>query len=127
MPELAEVETQKTAGFVDRGYNHEKRKLRMEEEAKEIAELEAQQRGESEEPEEAEEATESSPMEAAFVEEINSLMFNLEEESPTLEVTPSEPLSQTERLEETNTNLEESIDLETFFTSETTVEEQEEE
>ena len=76
--------------------------------------------------EEAEEATESSPMEAAFVEEINSLMFNLEEESPTLEVTPSEPLSQTERLEETHTNLEESIDLETFFTSETTVEEQEE-
>ena len=30
MPELAEVETPKTAGFVDRGYNHEKRKLRME-------------------------------------------------------------------------------------------------
>jgi hypothetical protein len=57
MPELAEVETPKTAGFVDRGYNHEKRKRRMEEEAKEIAELEAQQRGESEEPEEAEEAT----------------------------------------------------------------------
>jgi len=57
MPELAEVETPKTAGFVDRGYNHEKRKLRMEEEAKEIAELEAQQRGESEEPEEVEEAT----------------------------------------------------------------------
>jgi len=57
MPELAEVETPKTAGFVDRGYNHEKRKLRMEEEAKEIAELEAQQRGESEEPEEAEETT----------------------------------------------------------------------
>jgi len=57
MPELAEVETPKTAGFVDRGYNREKRKLRMEEEAKEIAELEAQQRGESEEPEEAEEAT----------------------------------------------------------------------
>ena len=49
MPELAEVETPKTAGFVDRGYNHEKRKLRMEEEAKEIAELEAQQRGDEEE------------------------------------------------------------------------------
>ncbi len=31
MPELAEVETQKTAGFVDRGYNHAKRKQRMEE------------------------------------------------------------------------------------------------
>ena len=33
MPELAEVETQKTAGFVDRGYNNAKRKQRMEEEA----------------------------------------------------------------------------------------------
>ena len=32
MPELAEVETQKTAGFVDRGYNYEKRKKRMEKE-----------------------------------------------------------------------------------------------
>lgn len=57
MPELAEVETPKTAGFVDRGYNNAKRKQRMEEEEKEIAELEAQQRGESEEPEEVEEAT----------------------------------------------------------------------
>jgi hypothetical protein len=27
MPELAEVETQKTAGFVDRGYNYELRRL----------------------------------------------------------------------------------------------------
>ena len=58
MPELAEVETQKTAGFVDRGYNHAKRKQRMEEEAKEIAELEAQQRGEpNEEQEVVEEET----------------------------------------------------------------------
>ena len=30
MPELAEVETQKTAGFVDRGYNYEKKRSRME-------------------------------------------------------------------------------------------------
>jgi hypothetical protein len=26
MPELAEVETSKTAGFVDRGYNYEKKR-----------------------------------------------------------------------------------------------------
>jgi len=69
MPELAEVETPKTAGFVDRGYNHEKRKLRMEEEAKEIAELEAQQRGESEEPEEAEEVTQEAEADTEAKEE----------------------------------------------------------
>ena len=59
MPELAEMETPKTAGFVDRGYNHAKRKQRMEEEAKEIAKLEAEARGESpvDEAEEVEEAT----------------------------------------------------------------------
>ena len=69
MPELAEVETPKTAGFVDRGYNHEKRKLRMEEEAKEIAELEAQQRGESEEPEEAKEVTQEAEADTETKEE----------------------------------------------------------
>jgi len=46
MPELAEVETQKTAGFVDRGYNYDKRKERMEAEEEEIRKLEAEQRGE---------------------------------------------------------------------------------
>ena len=35
MPELTEVETPKTAGFVDRGYNYEK-KQRMEDEEEEI-------------------------------------------------------------------------------------------
>jgi len=49
MPELAEVETQKTAGFVDRGYSYESRKKRIEEEEEEIKRLEAEQRGESEE------------------------------------------------------------------------------
>ena len=58
MPELAEVETPKTAGFVDRGYNHAKRKQRMEDEAKEIAKLEAEARGETPvDAEEEEEAT----------------------------------------------------------------------
>ena len=46
MPELAEVETQKTAGFVDRGYNYEKKRSRMEAEEEEIRKLEAEQRGE---------------------------------------------------------------------------------
>ena len=59
MPELAEVETPKTAGFVDRGYNNAKRKQRMEDEAKEIEKLEAQARGETpvDEAEEPQEAT----------------------------------------------------------------------
>jgi len=59
MPELAEMETPKTAGFVDRGYNHAKRKQRMEDEAKEIEKLEAEARGETpvDEAEEVEEAT----------------------------------------------------------------------
>lgn len=61
MPELAEVKTPKTAGFVDRGYNHEKKRLRIEEEEKEIARLEAAQRGESTEEDgpQEEEATET--------------------------------------------------------------------
>jgi len=49
MPELAEIETPKTAGFVDRGSNYAKRQQRMQDEEKEIAELEAQQRGETKE------------------------------------------------------------------------------
>ena len=49
MPELAEVETPKSAGFVDRGYNYEKKRKRMEDEEEEIKRLEAQQRGEESE------------------------------------------------------------------------------
>ena len=41
MPELAEITTPKTAGFVERGSNYSKRKQQMETEEKEIAELEA--------------------------------------------------------------------------------------
>ena len=54
MPELAEVETQKTAGFVDRGYNHEKKRSRMEAEEEEIRKLEAEQRGEEDEEQQPE-------------------------------------------------------------------------
>ena len=49
MPELAEVETPKTAGFVDRGYNYDRKRKRMEDEEEEIKRLEAQQRGEESE------------------------------------------------------------------------------
>ena len=54
MPELAEVETQKTAGFVDRGYNHEKKRSQMEAEEEEIRKLEAEQRGEDDEEQQPE-------------------------------------------------------------------------
>ena len=47
MPELAQVETKKTAGFVDRGYNYEKKQKKMKAEEEEIKRLEAEARGET--------------------------------------------------------------------------------
>ena len=47
MPELAEVQTKKTAGFVDRGYNYEKKQKKMKAEEEEIKRLEAEARGET--------------------------------------------------------------------------------
>ena len=64
MPELAEVETPKTAGFVDRGYNHKKRKERMEKEEEEIRKLEAEQRGEEDTEEQQPEKEASEEKEA---------------------------------------------------------------
>ena len=55
MPELTEVEAPKTAGFVDRGYNYERKRKRIEEEEEEIKRLEAAQRGESTEEDEPKE------------------------------------------------------------------------
>ena len=52
MPELAEVETPKTAGFVDRGYNYERKRKKLEDEEEEIKRLEAKQAGKPEEQEE---------------------------------------------------------------------------
>ena len=80
MPELAEVETPKTAGFVDRGYNHAKRKQRMEDEAKEIAELEAEARGET--PVDAgEEEVEEVTQEAETDTEVEEKTLSAEEKS----------------------------------------------
>ena len=47
MPELAQVETKKTAGFVDRGYNYEKKQKKLKAEEEEIKKLEAEARGEN--------------------------------------------------------------------------------
>jgi len=68
MPELAEVETQKTAGFVDRGYNYEKKRKRMEDEEEEIRKLEAEQRGEEPTNEEQQPEEEASKEEKADTE-----------------------------------------------------------
>ena len=46
MPTLDTIESPKTAGFVDRGYNQTKKRAAMEAEEKEIARLEAEARGE---------------------------------------------------------------------------------
>jgi hypothetical protein len=88
MPELAEVETPKTAGFVDRGYNYEKKRKRIEEEEEEIKRLEAEQRGESEAEEEVtkteeadtevEEAT-LSPEERSFKKRYGDLRRHMQE------------------------------------------------
>ena len=59
MPELAEVETPKTAGFVERGSNYARRQQRMQNEEEEIKRLEAEQRGEIEPDEEQQPKKES--------------------------------------------------------------------
>jgi hypothetical protein len=52
MAQLDTLKTQKTAGYIDRGFNHAKKRMMLEEEEKEIARLEAQQRGEEVQEEE---------------------------------------------------------------------------
>jgi len=56
MAQLDTIKTQKTVGYIDRGFNHSKRQKLLEEEEKEIARLEALQRGEEDQEEEQEEA-----------------------------------------------------------------------
>ena len=64
MPELTAVEAPKTAGFVDRGYNYEKKRKRMEAEEEEIRKLEAEARGETTTNEE-QQSEEEAPKEEA--------------------------------------------------------------
>jgi hypothetical protein len=59
MPQLENVQSQKTVGYVDRGYNYAKKKMLLEQEEKEIARLEAQQRGETLEDENEESSSKS--------------------------------------------------------------------
>jgi len=64
MPELTQVESVKTKGFVDRGYNYDRKRKRLEEEEKEIAKLEAEARGETFEEESYGEGSEATEVQA---------------------------------------------------------------
>lgn len=76
MPELAEVQPQKSAGFVDRGYNHDKKRKRIEDEEEEIKRIEAQQRGE-----ESESIEEESPETKETDTEVEETTLSAEERS----------------------------------------------
>ena len=64
MPELAQIETKKTVGFVDRGSNYQRKQDRLKKEEEEIKKLEAEQLGESEEEQSTEEKETSKEEEA---------------------------------------------------------------
>jgi len=84
MPELTQVESVKTKGFVDRGYNYDRKRKRLEEEEKEIAKLEAEARGETFEEEsygEGSEATEVQATGNSQQEETNSEVEAQEDDS----------------------------------------------
>lgn len=84
MPELTQVESAKTKGFVDRGYNYDRKRKRLEEEEKEIAKLEAEARGETFEEEsygEGSEATEVQATGNSQQEETNSEVEAQEDDS----------------------------------------------
>ena len=64
MPELAQIETKKTVGFVDRGSNYQRKQDRLKKEEEEIKKLEAEQLGESEEEQSTEKKETSKEEEA---------------------------------------------------------------
>ena len=80
MPELTAVEAPKTAGFVDRGYNYEKKRQRMEAEEEEIRKLEAEARGETTTNEE-QQPEEEAPEEKKADTEVKEETLSAEEKS----------------------------------------------
>jgi len=84
MPELAEVETPKNAGFVNRGVNYETRRKRLEEEEEELRKLESGESVEEEATEEEETDTEIkeealSPEERSFKKRYGDLRRHLQQ------------------------------------------------
>ena len=80
MPELTAVEAPKTAGFVDRGYNYEKKQQRMKAEEEEIRKLEAEARGETTTNEE-QQPEEEAPEEKKADTEVKEETLSAEEKS----------------------------------------------
>jgi len=78
MPELTAVEAPKTAGFVDRGYNYERKRMEAEEE--EIRKLEAEARGETTTNEE-QQPEEETPEEKKADTEVKEETLSAEEKS----------------------------------------------
>jgi phosphopentomutase len=76
MPQLDTIKTSKTASYVDRGYNYSKKQKLLEQEEKEIARLEAQQRGET-----LEEETEESDSEGAETTQVHQEGGSQQEEA----------------------------------------------
>jgi hypothetical protein len=76
MPQLDTVKTPKTVGYVDRGYNYAKKQKLLEQEEKEIARLEAQQRGET-----LEEETEESYSEGVVATQVQETSRAQQEEA----------------------------------------------
>jgi hypothetical protein len=64
MPELLAMKPQKTAGFVDRGSNYDRKRKRIQEEEREIARLEAEARGDTIEEESDGEGLETTEVQA---------------------------------------------------------------
>lgn len=84
MPELTQVETPKTAGFVQRGSNYARKQKRMQDEEAEIKRLEAEARGETYEEESDGEGTENTEVQTASntqQEETNSEVEAQEDDS----------------------------------------------
>jgi hypothetical protein len=84
MPELAEVETPKNAGFVNRGVNYDTRRKRLEEEEEELRKLESGESVEEEATEEEETDTEIkeealSPEERSFKKRYGDLRRHLQQ------------------------------------------------
>lgn len=90
MPELTQVESPKTAGFVDRGYNYELKRKRIQDEEKEIAKLEAEARGETVEEESDGEGLEATEVQATGDTQQEEANIEVEAQEDDLDLSPEE-------------------------------------
>ena len=90
MPELTQVESSKTAGFVDRGYNYELKRKRLQDEEKEIAKLEAEARGETVEEESDGEGLEATEVQATSDTQQEEANIEVEAQEDDSDLSPEE-------------------------------------